>query len=95
MGIYIKGIDMPKNEDELLSIHIYPNGKVTRQFDDKCNQIAEAVEVTSPHGRLIDADKLKDVCFDLNNNRWEITRTDYKRINNVLFNFPTVIESER
>lgn len=54
MGIYIKGIYMPKNEDELLSIHIYPSGKVTRQFDDKCNQIAEAIEITLPHGDLIE-----------------------------------------
>lgn len=58
MSVLIKGMNMPKNEDELLSIHIYPSGKVTRQFDDKCSQIAEAVEITSPHGDLIDKDEI-------------------------------------
>lgn len=44
MSILIKNIDMPKDE-ELLSINIYPNGKVTIAMDLKCKQIATATSV--------------------------------------------------
>lgn len=43
-------------------------------------------------GRLIDADALDDVVQKLNENGWEITRDEYKRISNVLFEFPTIEE---
>lgn len=40
--------------------------------------------------RLIDADKLDEVVLVLNQKGWTITRNDYKRIDGVLFEFPTV-----
>lgn len=41
--------------------------------------------------RLIDADALDDVITRLNfNENWGITRGEYKLINSVLFEFPTV-----
>lgn len=40
--------------------------------------------------RLIDTDKLDDVVLDLNQKGWKITRNDYKRIDSILFEFPTV-----
>lgn len=56
MGVYIKGMEMPTN-DEMLCIKIYPNGKVAIDMDLECKQIATAVPVPA-HGRLIDADAL-------------------------------------
>lgn len=56
MGIYIKGMEMPK-DGELLCINIYPDGKVCINLDLDSKQIATAVSVPL-HGRLIDADKL-------------------------------------
>ena len=45
--------------------------------------------------RLIDADALDDIVQDLNENKnYGITRSEYKRIDAVLFEFPT-IEPER
>ena len=40
--------------------------------------------------RLIDADKLDDVVIGLNQKGWAITRNEYKRIDGILFEFPTV-----
>ena len=42
--------------------------------------------------RLIDADALDDVIQILNEKNWGITRGDYKMIDAVLFEFPTVEE---
>ena len=43
--------------------------------------------------RLIDADALDEVVLDLNTNRgFGITRCDYKMIDAVLFEFPTIEE---
>ena len=42
--------------------------------------------------RLIDADALDDVIQILNEKNWGITRGDYKLIDAVLFEFPTVEE---
>lgn len=43
-------------------------------------------------GKIIDADALDDVVQKLNENGWGITRCEYKRISNVLFEFPTIEE---
>lgn len=66
MGLYIQGIEMPKNE-EMLCVNIYPDGKVCISIDvdgkdyislDLDNEkIATAIPLL-PHGRLIDADGL-------------------------------------
>lgn len=45
--------------------------------------------------RYIDTDKLDDVVQRLNDAGWEITRSDYKRIESVLFEFPTADVVER
>ena len=44
--------------------------------------------------RAIDADALETVITQLNENGWEITRNEYKLIDRVLFEMPT-IEPER
>lgn len=40
--------------------------------------------------RLIDADTLDDLICQLNEEGHEITRNEYKMIDNILFEFPTV-----
>lgn len=46
MGIYVKGVDMPK-ENEILQIRIYDDGKVSRVYDIECQQIGTAIETTN------------------------------------------------
>lgn len=45
--------------------------------------------------RLIDADALDDVIQILNEKNWGITRGDYKLIDAVLFEFPTIEERKK
>lgn len=56
--ILIRGMEMPKS-GRILCINIFPDGKVTRQLDLSCEQIATAVPLPEGHGRMIDADALK------------------------------------
>ena len=45
--------------------------------------------------RLIDADALDDLICQLNEEGREITRNEYKMIDNILFEFPTVCDLEQ
>lgn len=45
MGIYVNGIDMPK-QDEILQIRIYGDGKVSKVYDIECQQIGTAIQTT-------------------------------------------------
>ena len=56
MGVYIKGMEMPKNIG--VSVTIYPDGRVIRYLGYGAKeQLGTAVSVP-PHGRLKDADAL-------------------------------------
>lgn len=54
MEIYIKGMEMPTEEQSVITINIYSDGVVTC-YDDDVERKAVSVP---PHGRLIDADAL-------------------------------------
>ena len=58
MSIIIKGMDMPKSPKRII---IYPNGTIV-DGDKKGTKIlkAHAIEIPSPHGRLIDGDRLME-----------------------------------
>lgn len=59
MSILIKGLNMPKGDGLVISIE--PNGEVYVQTQEGFSFFAskaKAVEVPTPHGRLIDADKM-------------------------------------
>lgn len=57
--ILIRGMELPKSGG-ILCINIFPEGKVTRQLDLSCEQIATAVPLPEGHWRLIDADALQE-----------------------------------
>lgn len=69
MSIIIKGLDMPK-EGVWYNIVITSNGKGFVDVVSKDNALTntesiQAVEISTPHGRLIDADALpKDMFLD-------------------------------
>lgn len=72
MSIIIKGMQLPKAEDEFVEICVYGDGKVIKTGesfrcadDKKCyytpttpEVFYQAVEIPKGHGRLIDADAL-------------------------------------
>ena len=58
MGVYVKGMEMPKGNDELRLI-IHSNGQVIISHQTYYEEAEEAEAVpVPPHGRLIDADAL-------------------------------------
>jgi hypothetical protein len=62
-GIYIKGLPMPRSEDEGFLIAIFDGfaQKVgTREEFVAYEVVSEMEKITKPHGRLIDADALKE-----------------------------------
>lgn len=91
MGIYIKGIEMPK-DDGRLSIDIFPNGKVCINLDLECNQIATAIPIPTPHGRLKDVDQLANWHKNTAKGRRELQAAFALAV--ALNDAPTVIEAE-
>lgn len=91
MGIYIKGMEMPTN-DELLYIKIYSNGKVAIDMDLECKQIATAVPVP-PHGDLIERKAICLTDFEI-----AMCNGDYKEGMKMLLekieSAPTIIPAE-
>ena len=74
MGVYIKGMEMPKTESEILIIAIKSDGSVYPVRIDGDGQPMVfpneemkncAVPVPEPHGRLIDADALGSFPYNM------------------------------
>ena len=74
VGIYIKGIELPKlpdcsksnNVPEIYNLHgaiiVYPNGKAElKSYTGRFEGVYDIIAVP-PHGRLIDADALIERC---------------------------------
>ena len=65
MSILIKGIDLPKKIkgqhgvdyecETYIELYIRSDGVV---FDDEIEEVGQAIQIPTPHGRLIDADAL-------------------------------------
>lgn len=86
MSILIKGIDMPNSGQ--IKIIIRPHGKV---FSKTRGISAEAIQIPTPHGRLIDKDELlshlkKDPLFDL---------VERYGVSGVIESRPTILEEEK
>lgn len=93
MSILIKGIDLPK-EGEKHQITIYDNGNTyittsNRLYETDRKDI-EAIQIPTPHGRLIDGDELiehisKDPLYDL---------VERYGVSGVIESRPTILEAE-
>lgn len=90
MSILIKGMEMPKHS---VVVVIEPDGTVS---DYRYGTYVGSAVPVPPHGRLIDKDTLEDVVMRLNwtERDMRITRGEFKLIDAVLFEFPTIIEAE-
>lgn len=89
MSVYIKGMEMPHFEHQELDIRQGTDGK-WYVIDGKWYEIIPVLD----HGRLIDADALEELCVKLNAENWGITRGDYKMLDAVIFEFPTIIPAD-
>ena len=88
MSILIKGMDMPKEGEHIVTL-IKSNGKCTYWKQDTeygiCEpmQTVEAIQIPTPHGRLIDRD-------DIYIGRWDIDSDLAEQIQNA----QTILEAE-
>ena len=89
MSILIKGMEMP---DKVTTIVIFPEGKarVFRQDIDH-DEWLTAIEVPTPHGRLIDADALREDWLENGENEHGY---DTNAFLDSLDNASTIIEAE-
>ena len=101
MSILIKGVDMPKTQQGCMTIRIYYDGACVRHPQGTVIKGAEAVEVTTPHGRLLDGDALRDGIYheafetDSELQKWDSgCWVRYKMFENHMDNAPTIIEAE-
>ena len=62
MSLILKGIDMPK-EGEKITLAIFHDGDIV-SYKYWLPKDAEAIQIPKNHGRLIDADLLKDTVRD-------------------------------
>ena len=92
MSIILKGIDMPKEGEHIVTL-IKSNGKCSYWKQDTeygiCEpmQTVEAIQIPTPHGRLIDADKLRE-------NIEEVDRPDgYTALVHIKY-APTILKAE-
>ena len=92
-GIYIPGMEMPKNETEELCIVIRHDGTVHYPLDLNCNKIANAIPVPD-HGRLIDADALKvSLAFAEKTGEWVVPVLRAVMI--IIDEMPTIIPTDK
>jgi len=95
MGVYIKGMEMPKRGESCLVITIMPDGGIYNNVYDasfRVNQIGEAVPVP-PHGRLVDADKLtEEIQLFIKENM--LSHDDARALLATIDDAPTIIPAE-
>ena len=100
MSIILEGIDMPKEGEHIVTL-IKSNGKCSYWKQDTeygiCEpmQTVKAIQIPTPHGRLIDIDKVKDELRD----QIPCCGLDMTYSNSNAFdtmdNAPTILEAER
>lgn len=93
MSIILKGIDMPKASNEDCVAVIRSNGKVEVWQTGMKEFEAQAIQIPTPHGRLIDEDTL--ICrMDDSFRMAGLNGADYRKVKRWLKNARTILEAE-
>lgn len=96
MSLILKGIDMPepiKDQYTHLELYVRSDGVV---FDDDLEEVGQAIQIPTPHGRLIDADKImKDLEeWKLNPNNDDEAVVFVNHFQGIIRTEPTILEAE-
>lgn len=95
MSILIKGIDLPKS-DEYIPMRIYGNGHIWVNGAYK----GVAIQVPTPHGRLIDGDELRATLRRWTEDEWNQKASPvswayaYEDLIDLIDDAPTILEAE-
>lgn len=98
MSIFIKGLNVPSTYP--VTVIINPTGAVFVDYGGARFETLEAVDVPAPHGRLIDADALKEwieAWFTMHRGYHPYSKSNLipsTEIVDILDRLPTIIEAE-
>ena len=96
MSLILKGVDMPKEKDEALLLLILGDGTVAEKIgSDRYEEMTDtkAIQIPTPHGRIIDADELKKRLYGYE--RWTgIDEAPYEYAEKEVYDAPTILEAE-
>lgn len=92
MSLIIKGMEMPQAGDMIICGQIEGKLQCTIVTRNKSTKWCEASEVSTPHGRLIDADKL--VWFIDNHIASGKKWVEFETIKDMINALPIIIEAE-
>lgn len=95
MSILIKGMEMPK-DGTFNIVYIYPDGHISMPFWGNGVQIVQGINAVPipSHGRLIDADKLCELCGIMANNSDDIFKSIWNQFKTTVEWCPTIITAE-
>ena len=93
MSVLVKGIELP---EKVQVLELHPDGKV---FTRKGYLVGEAVELPDHHGRLVDADALRDRLRNLADDDWNANTTTtwseaFSECDDMVDDAPTIVEAE-
>lgn len=93
MSIILKGIDMPKGDTAEVIIRIQPNGEVRDLHGILLD--AQAIQIPTPHGRIIDGDKLYKDFENYCSGECDCCVHETENYNcGLIANAPTILEAE-
>ena len=90
MSIIIKGLNIPKASNEDCMAVIRSNGKVEVWQTGYKERTVEAIQIPTPHGRIIDASKL--IKSYMKGTKTDID--DFYDTIDIIDNAPTILEAE-
>ena len=100
MGIYIKNMKMPKDDETIKFVKLL-NGKMVAVTSPTkgVSDINEVIEVTEPHGDLIDRERIDYKNYKMHDGRGNLIVSDtfvdgVTWVDNCIYDTPTVIEAE-
>ena len=64
MSLILKGIDLPKASNDDILIILQSNGEARCNQQGKSEKTIEAIQIPTPHGRLIDENDVKAKCVN-------------------------------
>lgn len=108
MSLILKGIDLPKKIkgqhgvewecETYIELYVRSDGVV---FDDDLEEVGQAIQIPTPHGRLIDGDELSSRMYheafetDTSLQKWDGgCWIRYKMFENCRDSAPTILEAE-
>ena len=100
MGIYLKGMEMPKEIDQSITIEFATglSGKLYARYHDHnsggSTEWHDVMTIPEPHGRLIDADAVERNLVKMQMTQKDVVGHGIRKSRAVVRDMPTIIEAE-